>query len=259
MKRVFSIAVIALAILLAGSILGRRPPDVVKKQITQRQPSHETPTPTPTEKSVTVHSETYAYAMIKALPGDITLIANYEKKKDAATLFSANHCASGINGGFYDTSNNPLGLVIIDGQTIRKSLLSPLFNGFFWIDADSHAHITTTPPDPDSPIALQSGPIVRTNQAATFLQIREDKHARRMIAAVDTTAAVYFLTLYTKESVFDGPLLADVPALLEQIASQESLSLTDAMNLDGGSASTFYSPGLKLSELTPVGSVFCVQ
>ena len=67
------------------------------------------------------------------------------------------------------------------------------------------------------------------------------------------------MALYFPDQEYSGPLLARVPYILEKIAKKEQITIPDAINLDGGSASAFLSPDTHLTELNPVGGYFCIQ
>ncbi len=91
------------------------------------------------------------------------------------------------------------------------------------------------------------------------LVIQHDEPARRTIAAKTRDNTYVFLTVYDENSVFGGPLLSDLPSAVEEISNREEFRIADAINLDGGSASAFYNGDANLSELTSVGSIFCIK
>ena len=215
--------------------------------------------PTPvTPPAITFSGMTYAYGLLPAAGKNISLIPNFEKRLPSETLLSSHSCTALINGGFYDTTYKPLGYFFTDGKEISPSRKSALFNGYISVSDNGIASISADPPDSPG-IALQSGPILMQNTDVMPLKIIHDEHARRMIAAVTAEGAIVFITVYNPESVFEGPLLGDLPVILRDIAKRESIHIEEALNLDGGSASAFYTATVKLSELTPVGSVFCIK
>ncbi|OGG29574.1 hypothetical protein A3A63_03130 [Candidatus Gottesmanbacteria bacterium RIFCSPLOWO2_01_FULL_46_9] len=221
-----------------------------------------TPTPTArpslTHKTVEWEGETYAYAFTQATPSRISLIANFSPRLDAATIMRSHDCQSAINGGFYDTNNKPLGYFKTQGKTMGTPTVSALFNGFFSID--QLGVVSVAHEIPQNPLlAVQTGPLLIESGETIPLRIKNDERARRMIGAVSTSQAVLFLTVYNPEAVFEGPRLGDLPEIVKKIGYLESLAITSAINFDGGSASAFYSDTTKLSELTPIGSLFCVK
>ena len=78
-----------------------------------------------------------------------------------------------------------------------------------------------------------------------------------MVVGITKKGETIFLVLYDPENTWSGPKLADTPGVLSGVI--ERLQLTDALNLDGGSASAFIRGDLSLEELTSVGSFFCVK
>lgn len=174
-------------------------------------------------------------------------------------MIKENNCTSGINGGFYDTENRPLGLFVNNFQTLRDPIKSKLLNGYLGIGATDSVFMGDELLDTHNRVVLQTGPLLMVNGQPVVLAITNDEPARRMVAAVDRDNYIVFMALYEPTSVFDGPLLEDLPTLVAAVDKEESLNVIDAVNLDGGSASAFYGPERTLRELTPVGSFFCVK
>jgi uncharacterized protein YigE (DUF2233 family) len=215
------------------------------------------PSPFPSEKPEKKVNE-YAYELFQADASTIFILPNYEKREDSTTLVESHQCRYAINGGFYDTNNKPLGYLVEAGSLLNPVHASQLLDSYFAINFHGAPSITFDVPATSS-AAFQSGPMLVHNETPLTLTIRNDEHARRMIAGTLRDDRVVFITIFNPESVFDGPLLADTPDLLGKIQKQESLTLTNAVNLDGGSASVFYSPERTLKELTPVGALLCIK
>lgn len=187
----------------------------------------------------------------------LELIPNYQERLPAKTLMEQNGCVAGINGGFYDKANEPLGLLTIKGQTEKKSLESKLFNGYVWTSVNKMG-IDWGLPMEKIIDAMQTGPMLINEGRTLELKLTDDKGARRMIALIDGEK-MRFMTIYTKNSPLDGPLLSDLPSLVFDVVTQKEWPITNAINLDGGSASAFYSPTVSLVEFSPVGSWWCVK
>ncbi len=218
----------------------------------------QTPTRTPA-KTIDANGITSGYAYLELSPSQAVLIPNFSQRRSSGELMEIHACSGGINGGFYDTANQPLGFFRSDGTTLRNESVNALLNGFFTIDSQNVAQISFQTPPPDVRIGLQTGPMLLSEGQALPLTIKSDERARRMAAAVTKTGRIIFLALYSADAVFDGPLLGDMPTLVEKIGREENLDIISAINLDGGSASAFYASGVRLTELTAVGSFFCVQ
>lgn len=222
---------------------------------------HPTETVTIAQPSPTPLNEPYTYSLIRvSSTSAITLIPNFSEKIDTRSLVDANGCSAAINGGFYDTAGKPLGFFFTNNRILGKQIQSALLNGYFWADATGTALISTDLPSNISyRFALQTGPMLLFNGQTMPLAIQNDEPARRMVAAKTRDNTYVFLTVYDENSVYGGPLLSDLPSAVEEISNQEKLRIADAINLDGGSASAFYNGDIMLSELTPVGSMFCID
>lgn len=213
--------------------------------------------PAPVAKTVTLRGETFTYAFFRALPSNISLIGNFDNIQGAFSLKSNNSCTYAVSGGFYDTKSQPLGYFVTNGKRIHNSIQSALLNGYIWID-EGKVTIKSSIPPTTANIALQSGPVLIDNSKPRLLTITNDEHARRVVVIVEKNTVI-FLTIYNPDSVFEGPLLKTLPDLVGKISTLESFIIDSAINLDGGSASAFYSDTTNLEELTPVGSIFCVK
>ncbi len=264
MKKLLSI-ILALLVLgfIASFFLWRL--DTSIHQYTDISTIKETPALTETPKpltnlSVTLGNKKYAYAYFSvADPNKISLIPNFSEKIDVKTLMEQNNCNEAINGGFYDTNNRPLGYFASKEKILGNAIPSSLVNAFIWKDQSGHITVSSNKPPEGTFFGLQTGPLLIYNQQALPLTMRSDKPARRMIAAETKNGTTIFMTLYDGENVYEGPLLADTPSVVLLVANDLGTPIAAAVNLDGGSASAFYSETTKLSELTPSGSIFCTK
>ncbi len=186
----------------------------------------------------------------------LKLIPNYQEQKSSDVLFRENNCVFGASGGFYDKSNNPLGLTVIDGKAQSQSRTSALFNGFLWTDSEGNFGIGDTLPLLKLKYALQSGPLLILNKQILALKIIDDTEDRRMLA-FETNRGLFFASVFHPDNDLSGPLLADLPTLLETFAKQKGIEIINALNLDGGTASSFYGNGKILTEITSIGSFWC--
>jgi len=261
MKRITIFAFFLIVIVSIVVVLSYRDFDT-----TARTLSHPTVKPTAqvvrNESAIyplTISGTEYAFTLTTAYPKDVLLIPNYEKKQTVSEMIDLYKCSDAINGGFYDTNYQPLGLVISsDPNYSHNTIPSDLFNGFFIISPNEKAVITQSE-SRNTKIALQSGPILVENHEARILRLRTDEYARRSVIAITDDDSVLFISIFHEKNESNGPLLAEMPSLMMKIASQMQIPLLSALNLDGGSASTYYSEGIFLTPTTPVGSLFCVS
>lgn len=213
----------------------------------------------PSWKTITIDEKTYAYDYFKVSETtDVFLIPNFVMQKLSKSVLTENNCSRGINAGFYDKEYKPLGLFVTDKKTFSSSLSSALLNGFFTIDDSNHAEIQQAY-NGATHIALQSGPLLMLNSQKLPLRIKNDEFARRSVASVSRNGDILFFSLFLPDSEISGPLLQNLPNVLMEINKNQKLELTDAINLDGGSASFFKGEETYLEEITTVGGVFCIR
>ena len=200
----------------------------------------------------------YAVEIVEVInPAKLELIPNYSEKVTVKNLVEQNNCQAAINGGFYDTTNKPLGLVVTKGNVTAEEKLNRLFDGVVWT-TDKKMGVSRGKPMENISFAVQTGPMLIDEQQVISLKLTEDKNARRMTAISDGER-LWFAAIYDKESPVNGPLLTDLPEIIKDIGTQKEWTITEAVNLDGGLASAFYSPEVNLVEFAPVGSLWCIK
>lgn len=192
----------------------------------------------------------------------VYLIPNYTERKFADSIVKELFCHIAINGGFYKGDGRPLGLLIVNGNTLSPSVRSSVVNGYFWQDQTGKRFIGKIPPDPNGvDFAIQSGPIM--NVSNRRLSLVSDERARRSLLGVNDNGNFYAISVTAGDNAYGGAYLADIPVLFSQNEIQDVLPVTTLLNLDGGGASFYYVKDVDdeftLSALTPVGSVICVR
>lgn len=196
-----------------------------------------------------------------AVPADkkIALYSNLEEAKTAKTLLTEKNCQNLVSAGFYTKEKRPIGLFVSEGETIGLANNNGLFNGFLSKNRNNKMRLSIEVPQEELVWGLQSGPMLTENGQPITLKIKNDSAERRVVAGITKTGEVAFFVFYGKESLIQGPYLADLPAILNDLEEKTGIKLQSAINLDGGTASAFYSDHLSLSELTFIGSYFCIK
>jgi len=149
-----------------------------------------------------------------------------------------------------------LGLFVTDYQTLYPAITSSLFNGF--LSLDDSPHITVNKPS-GVRLAVQSGPLLFLDQSPLKLNINQDEPRRRSVSFIDTSQQLYFMIIIKPDTSYSGPLLVDLPSVLQTIAVEENITINSAINLDGGTASAFFRSSTYLKEFAVIGSVFCLH
>lgn len=226
-----------------------------------------TPVPSSPQPGTSVHLDEKTYRILtqKILdPEKLTLIPNFTEKKSTQQIMQEENCLYGANGGFYTPDGKPLGLYYVNGQYVNKfSHTEGLFNGYvhkttggLFLIIDAPPHYTANALD----FAFQSGPLFRPE---TRLTLNSDKEARRILIGQVDASNFYFLAITEEGNTYNGPKLGDVPEIINRynnklLVKKEPGQFLRLLNLDGGAASAFFSSdGIRLPELTPVGSFLC--
>lgn len=186
----------------------------------------------------------------------LSLYVNSEKNttKDFQYI---NNCSSVTSGGFYDTTDKPIGLFISKKQIIQPFRPNFLLNGIFSVK-NNNASITDEPVK-DADLALQSGPQLFRDGKALQLNIHNDEPARRVAVGITTKKSILFIAIYLNDNIYSGPKLSSLPQHVSIFESKTKIRISDALNLDGGSASSLITDTVSINELTHVGSFFCIK
>ena len=209
-------------------------------------------------QTVTLDENEYSYVWIQVNDlENLFLYPNFENKDTLEEGVKKYECKNLVSGGFYSKDYSPIGLFISEEKIVNKSVENTLLNGYFILTKNNKATIEKNYLGESIRIGLQTGPILIQNEQLQKLNLVSDKNARRIVAALTNENELYFIAFYDKESVFLGPLLVDLPRLVNKIQDEMDIKFISAINLDGGSASAYFNKDIQLSELTPIGSFFC--
>ena len=256
MKKTFFVIIILIFIFISIRIILPIPSQTTEK----------IPVPSPTisqtetaNKFIVYQNIKYNYGIIDTTNKNVNLISNLEKKISGQKILDQD-CRELVNAGFYDTNNNHLGLFEIGGKTIQKRQANNFLNGFIVSEKIGNYLISREYDESEEVnFVLQSGPILYEDSIPLKLAIKDDEPARRVVAILSTNHNLYFMTVYTLDNYYSGPLLSNLPEILKEVFINEKLNVNTALNLDGGSASLFYSSNIKLPEMTTVGGFFCIN
>lgn len=230
---------------------------------TNNSPLNNLTTPTLSPKASNAYGyqfndRTFGVSWFEADPNSLSLIPNYSEKKTSGQVKKANGCKTLVNGGFYKKDGSPIGLVVSNDKVINAFQENPFFNGFFSINRTGLPTISYEVPQ-NPALAVQSGPVLFSNGQINFVNSNDRESARRVVVAITEDGKLIFISFYLSDSVYEGPVLADLPAHLQKFEELSKIKISDTLNLDGGSASAFVNDGLTLGELTNVGSFFCAK
>lgn len=192
-------------------------------------------------------------------PNEIFLFSNLDEKKTAKALMQEKGCKNIVSGGFYTKEGEHIGLFVTEGEMLKKWAKNALFNGVFGIDSEGVVFVSEDMTQKDFRFAVQAGPILIKNNSAQSLKLKNDQRERRIVVGTSEEGKAIFLVLFNPKSLFIGPNLAGLPSVLKMFEEKSGIKFKDALNLDGGTASAFYSQEISLAELSPIGSFFCIK
>lgn len=215
------------------------------------------PTPQDAKNRIEVvyGNETYNIFYSPVNNNGIELIPNFTQKVSSKDLIKENKCRAAVNGGFYTTENTPLGLFIANGKQYASEIINDrnLLTGFFSVDNVGKPSIKSVSSQNNN-LIIQTGPLLYKDVP---FNASIDENARRSLIGQDSESIYYLLMITLKDDIYSGPLLSDLPNIVFSINKPFSLNM--AINLDGGSASTFYEDGFHIAELSSIGSLICIR
>jgi len=219
------------------------------------------PTPTTLAKSENLVSENeFEFAWVKVEnPNKLTLYDNLSAKLKTEMILERISCRTLVSGGFYSKEGKPIGLFVSEGKKLSLWQDNRLFNAAFMIDSSGIPEIAARPNTKDLRTALQTGPLLIADGKSQVLSIKNDAGERRVVAALNNSREIYFLAFFKPSNFIAGPKLTELPQIVKEAGVKIGTDFVDAVNLDGGTASAFINESLKLRELTPIGSYFCIN
>lgn len=253
---------------------------LVKFALVQKSNLSQSTTPSPTPLSVfnphplglVEHEENFLPLTVDQIsyrikweiinPAKVSIGLNLHLANTSGSLQQLHQCAFLTSGGFYGKNDKPIGLLIDRGQELSPWQENRLFNGLIGWNASRTVLEVTQPTQLQTfsyTWALQAGPVVWKDGKPVELHLNRDQTARRLIAAITPDQQLILIVITTGDSLFEGPLLTDVPKIITAIAETYHLQFQSGINLDGGTASAYLSSSLRLKELQPIGSYICAS
>jgi exopolysaccharide biosynthesis protein len=157
-------------------------------------------------------------------PGGQTLAAVMNREK----------CVCGVNGGYFDTNFEPIGLRIANAQTIAPLRRARLITGALLASSRGVQIVRAHEFSPRQKVvaAIQCGPFL-VDASQRVRGLNESDEARRTFAATARNERA-LLGFCSEVS------LADLATVLATVPIAADLKIQRAINLDGGSSSAFW-------------------
>jgi uncharacterized protein YigE (DUF2233 family) len=167
----------------------------------------------------------------------LQVIDNPSGEDNLAAVMRRENCLAGVNGGYFDPENKPVGLLISGGKMIAPFRKARLLSGVLVASTGRVQLLRTAEYSPKRKAdeALQCGPFL-VDRGQPVPGLDDTRAARRtfVFTSGPDRAAVGSCTLVT---------LAQLAKILATTGSAPDLKVQRALNLDGGSSSAFWFAG----------------
>lgn len=176
-------------------------------------------------------------ALFSTKSATLRVIDNPAGEGNLAAVMRRENCLAGVNGGYFDPEDKPLGLLISDGKTIAPFRKARLLSGVM-IVANGRMQLLRAAeysPKRKASAARQCGPFL-VDRGLPVPGLNDTRPARRtfIVTGGSDRAAIGFCS---------GVTLAQLGEILATPALAPELKVQRALNLDGGSSSAFWFAG----------------
>ena len=188
-------------------------------------------------ESETSERATLDLALLSTKSATLRVIDNPAGQDNLATVMRRENCLAGVNGGYFDPENKPVGLLISDGNVIAPLRKARLLSGVM-IVSDGRIQLLRVPEYSSKrkvTAALQCGPFL-VDRGRPVPSLNNTRPARRTFIATSgfDRAAIGLCSDVT---------LAELGKILATSGIAPDLKVQRALNLDGGSSSAFWFAG----------------
>ena len=167
----------------------------------------------------------------------LRVIDNPTGEDDLAAIMRRSRGLAGVNGGYFDPQNAPVGLLISDGKLIAPFRKARLLSGVLVVTKGRVELLRSAEYSSrkGAAAALQCGPFL-VDGGQPVPGLNDTRSARRTFVLISGTdrAAVGFCSSVT---------LAELGQILATLRIAPDLKVQRALNLDGGSSSAFWFAG----------------
>ncbi|HWM25473.1 MAG TPA: phosphodiester glycosidase family protein [Chthoniobacterales bacterium] len=176
-------------------------------------------------------------ALFSTKSATVRVIDNPTGEDSLAAAMRREHCLAGVNGGYFDPADAPVGLVISGGKLIAPLRKARLLSGVMIVSAGRVQILRSAEYSPKRKAteALQCGPFL-VDRGQPVPGLNDTRPARRtfVLTGGPDRAAV---------GLCSGVTLADLAKILATEGIAPQLKVQRALNLDGGSSSAFWFAG----------------
>ena len=185
----------------------------------------------------TAESATLDLALFSTKSATVRVLDNPTGNDNLAAAMRRERCLAGVNGGYFDPEDKPVGLVISDGKLIAPLRKARLLSGVMIVSSGrlQLLRVAEYSPKRKATAALQCGPFL-VDRGQPVPGLNDTRPARRtfIITGGADRAALGFCS---------GVTLAELGKILATPEVVPDLKVLRALNLDGGSSSAFWFAG----------------
>ena len=176
-------------------------------------------------------------ALFSTKSATVRVIDNPTGEDSLAVAMRRENCLAGVNGGYFDPADKPVGLVISGGKLIAPLRQARLLSGVMAVSAGRLQLFRTAEYSSKRKAneALQCGPFL-VDRGLPVSGLNDTRFARRtfVLTSGPDRAAV---------GICSGVTLAGLAKVLATPGAAPDLKVQRALNLDGGSSSAFWFAG----------------
>ncbi|MEO5753548.1 MAG: phosphodiester glycosidase family protein [Chthoniobacterales bacterium] len=158
-------------------------------------------------------------------------------RQSLAEVLNDSGALAGVNGGYFDPQDAPLGLLVSDGRVLSKQRQAKLLTGVLFASGNRVDIVRASRFAMNKKIkaARQCGPLL-VDGASPVAGLNDTRPARRTFAAVDGKG-------HAALGVCSAVSLAQLGKILALRNGVGKIKVARALNLDGGSSSAFWFKG----------------
>lgn len=185
-------------------------------------------------ESETGERATLDLALFSTKSATLRVIDNPRGEDDLAAVMRRENCLAGVNGGYFDSDDKPVGLLISDGKVVAPLRKERLLSGVMVV-SDGRVQLLRVAEyfaKRKATAALQCGPFL-VDRGRPVPSLNNTRPARRTFIATGgfDRAAIGLCSDVT---------LAELAKILAAPGIAPDLKVQRALNLDGGSSSAFW-------------------
>lgn len=173
-------------------------------------------------------------ALFSTKSATVRVIDNPTGKNNLAAVMRRENCLAGVNGGYFDPEDKPVGLLVSDGKVIAPLRKARLLSGVMLVSSGPLQLLRTAEYSSKRKptAALQCGPFL-VDRGQPVPGLNDTRPARRtfILTGAAERAAIGFCS---------GVTLAQLAKILATPELAPGLKVQRALNLDGGSSSAFW-------------------